>query len=251
MAIRQETYALARPVPYFLERAVEQTIAAPIRHGVSGALVSPDAGGTLTIESPDGTNLVDAQTITVASSQATYTLTPAVTLALGPGYTVRWSLQFSTVQYPIYRTAAYMAEFIPPNVISVVDVYGGEGIPELRHWIPEQQNASNDNTGWQPQIDSAYFAALRLLLNDGRPPWLIREATGWYDFLLASSLKNCVDAIAAGPNALQWTEKVRELAFRVRAAKGALRFQYSSENVNTRLGGTPITQLAPPNRPVW
>jgi hypothetical protein len=44
MAIRVETYALARSAPYLIERGATQTLTAPIRYGPDGSLVAPDSG---------------------------------------------------------------------------------------------------------------------------------------------------------------------------------------------------------------
>ena len=66
MAIRQATYAFARPAPYLLERGATQTLTAPIRHGSGGGLIAPDSG-TITITRPDGTEFVSGQAVTVSN----------------------------------------------------------------------------------------------------------------------------------------------------------------------------------------
>ena len=123
MAVLNDTYALDRRVPYFLTRGIEQTVEAPVRHGSTGALVTPDSG-TITIVKPDGTHLVSGAAVTVSSSTAQFTLTPSVSETLGEGYEIRWSLVFAAVTAGTFRTAGYMAEYMPANVISATDLYG-------------------------------------------------------------------------------------------------------------------------------
>lgn len=255
------TYALARSVPFFLQRggtatgdpaSIAQTLAFPIRHGATGALVAPDAGATVSVRRPDGTFLANAQTATIASSVATYDLAaPATTEPLGAGWDVWISPTFSTVVYPAFRLSAYMCEWVPTCPISVLDIYGGDGLPELRYRVPQAQTTDRgDGTGWQAQIDAAYFAFLQRLIDDGQKPWLVREVTGAREYVLAKALHACVMAISHGPDS-SWTDISRDLSQRVRLAEGRLRFQYTDESSNIRRAGVPLISLAPVGRPVY
>lgn len=250
MAVRSATYALARPAPYLLERGAEQTIEAPIRHGSAGDLVAPDSG-TITINRPDGTALVSGAAVTVSSSTATYTVTPAASETLGAGWDVLWTLTFSGVVYPVYRASAYLVKYVPPNVISAQDLY--TRIPELQHRVPQAQDATTrggSGNGWQPQIDEAYYELIRKMLSDGREPWRVREATGYRDWLLARALQLCVGTIAFGPDST-WAQQAKALHFEMQRAQAALRFQYDDEDAGTRRGGSPIIRLAAVGRPLW
>ncbi len=247
MAIRQETYAFARPVPYLLERGVLQTITGPIRHGATGALVTPDAASTVVVEKPDGSDLVSGA-VTVASSMMTKDVTPTSTDILGEGWEVRWTPVIGAVTYPTIRQAAYLCEYVPPNLIDATALY--VRVPELKHRIPQAQDTAGDNTGWQPQIDAAYYDFLQLLIDDARKPWLIREVTGYYRWLLTRSLQLCVQAISAGPSS-DWAQKSKDLHFELRGARGEMRLQYSDQAPAMRKGGAPLTRMAPVGRPSW
>jgi len=250
VAVLNDTYALDRRVPYFLVRGIEQTIEAPVRHGSTGSLVTPDSG-TVTIVKPDGTNLVSGAAVTVSSSTAQYTLTPDASETLGDGYEVRWTLVFSAVTYPAFRTAGYLAEYMPANVISATDLYGKW--PWLAARIPQRQGGTDrggDGTGWQRQIDDAYYAFLRRVLDDGRKPWLIREVQGYYGWLLAKALSNCVEAIESLSGSVI-EERRRSAYFMLRAAEANFKLQFSDDGPGYRRGGTPITNLAPAGRPLW
>lgn len=247
MAIRESGYALARSVPYFVQRGALQTLTAPVRYGATGALVSPDSG-TVTITGPSGT-IVSAAAVTVSDSQATYDWTPAATASLGSDYEVIWTLVFSTVTYPPFRATAYMTDYMLTPAITVLDLY--TAMPELRYRIPQAQTTDRgDSTGWQPQIDAAYYELLRKLLADGRSPWLIREIPGAFDWMLVRAQQKCIAAIEHGPDS-SWSQKAKELAFEFRRVDGQLRFQFSEDGANYRRSASPVTSLAPAGRPKW
>lgn len=251
MSVRTATYAFGRPVPFLLERGVAQTIQAPVRHGADGSLVEPDAGGTVTILRPDGTAFVSGATVSITSSIAGYELTPSSSETLGEGWETRWSLSFSSVAYPVFRQAAYLCDYVPPNVVSVYDLY--TRIPELSARVPRRQGAAADGgtgEGWQRQIDEAYYELIRRLLEDGQKPWLIREVTGYRDWLLTRALQLCVGAVSYGPQD-DWAQHSKELHFELQRVEARLRFQYSDEDAGLRRGAPGAIRLAPRGRPVW
>jgi hypothetical protein len=250
MAIRQATYAFSRPAPYLLERGATQTLTAPIRHGSGGGLIAPDSG-TVTITRPDGTNLVEDQPLTVSSSTAQYTVAPAVSETLGAGWSVLWTLTFAGVVYPVYRQSAYLVKYVPPNVISERDLYAR--VPELEHRVPQAQGSTDrggSGEGWQPQIDEAYFELLRRLIDDGQKPWLVREVTGYRDWLLNRALQLCVGTISFGPDST-WAEQSKRLHFEGKTVAARMRFQLDDEDSATRRGASPVLRVAAVGRPLW
>jgi len=250
VAVFADTYALDRRVPYFLTRGLSQTIEAPIRHGSTGALVAPDSG-TVDIIKPDGTALVSGAAVAVPSSTAQYTVTPSASETLGDGWEVRWHLVFGGVTYPTFRSAAFLTEYMPKNRISAVDLYGKW--PWLAARIPQRQGdvaRGGDGTGWQRQIDDAYYKFIRRVLDSGRKPWLIREGQGYYEWLLAHALSNCVEAIESLSGSVI-EERRRAAYFLRRAAESNFKLQFSDDKPGTRRGGQPYTDLRPIGRPVW
>jgi hypothetical protein len=250
MAVREATYSFSRPAPYLLERGALQTIEAPIRYGSAGSLVAP-ASGTITINRPDGTALVSGAAVTVSSSTATYAVTPAASETLGAGWDVLWTLTIGGVVYPTFRQSAYLVKYVPPMVISARDLY--TRIPELEHRVPQAQDDTDrggTGTGWQPQIDEAYYELIRRLLSDGREPWKIREVTGYRDWLLTRALQLCVGTISFGPDSA-WAQQSKALHFEMQRASAALRFQYDDEAAGIRRGGHPVIRLAAVGRPLW
>lgn len=233
MPVRAETYAFARPVPYLLQRGTEQTIEAPIRHGATGSLVEPTASGsTVTITRPDGTELVSGASVTVSSSTAQYDVTPSASETLGPSWTVEWSLVIDSVTHR-FRQSAFMCQYVPTNVISAIDLY--EALPDLKAAVPQEQGERGSNVGWQPQIDSAFYAMVRKLIDDGRQVWKIREVTGAYDWLNAKARMLCIGAIRYGSDST-WAEKMKDAAMDLRRAEASWRIQYDDESATIRRG---------------
>jgi len=154
MTVRVPTYALARTVPYLMERGAEQTLQFPLRDTATGALVEPDDASTIQIESPASTDLVTEQVVeSVTSSIAQFTLTPAVSVALGAGYTVLFTPIIGGVAYPAFRERGYMGDYVFHNTVTPLNLYGV--IPRLKFQIPQNQGERGDNVGWQPQIVDA------------------------------------------------------------------------------------------------
>lgn len=249
MAVGQSTYTFARPVPYLLVRGSAQTCSAPIRHGAEGALVAPtEAGSTLTVTKPDGTYLVSAGAVTVTGSIATKSVTPTAVDPLGAGWLMTWSLVIGGDTY-VFRTTAYICEYVPPPVVSAIDLL--QRVPELRYRVPAAQSTDRgDGTGWQPQIDDTYYELLQRLIDDGRRPWEIVEVTGYREWCIARTIQRCIQTIPAQPDS-PWAQAAVTWAHETRRAEAAMRFRYSSEDSSTRKGGSPLIRLCPVGRPSW
>lgn len=261
MAIRAETYALARPVPYLLERGYQdaagvdgQTIEAPIRRTSDGAVVAVTAvGSTVTVTAPGGVVLVNAAAVTVADGVARYTFTagaPTSSQALGEGYTVEWALVIDGEVYT-YRHAAILCQYVPPNSVTAADLYGGDGVAELRYHVPQAQTSDRgDGTGWAPQIDAAYHELIRRMLRDGRPIWRSREPTGYREYLLARALYNATHTIPA-PDGSPWATYRKDAYHRLQRAEANLRLQYDDEEATIRRPGMGPLYMSPVGRPRW
>jgi len=211
-------------------------------------LVAP-ASGTITVTRPDGTSLVSAAAVAVTASVAEYALTaPAATEPLGEGWTVTWTLTFSAVVYPAYRFEAFMCEYVPHNPIAPTDLYRYE--PELARRVPQGQDTSprGDGTGWQPQVDDAYYALIQHLIDTGSRLWLIRGMTGAREWIRTEALMRCCRALATDQDGI-WMAKATDYRYEHRAADAALVVQYSTDDPSIRRGVSPVIRLAPVGRP--
>ena len=246
-------------MPYLLEQGYSsadgltgQTIAAPIRRTSDGELVTvTESGSTVTVREPSGTVMVDGAAVTVSGGQATYTFAagePGSSYSVGEGWSIEWALVIGGETYT-FRAGGILCEWVPPNVITAADLYGGEGFPELRYAVPQAQGERGDDTGWGPQIDAAYYELIRRMLRDGRPIWRSREPVGYREWLLAAALKHAADAIPA-PEGSQWARLQVRAYHRFRAAEAGLRLQYDDEATTIRRPGDGPIYCVPVGRPL-
>ncbi len=231
-----------------------QTIAGPVRQTGDGALVAPTvSGSSVTVKDPSGVAVVDGAAIVLSGSTATYTFVngePSTTYTLGDGWTVIWVLVIAGEIYT-FRHAAILVEYVPPNIITAADLYGGQGIPELRMAIPQAQTSDRgDGTGWAPQIDAAYYGFIRKMLADGRPIWKSREPTGYWDWLFTRSILNAVDTIPA-PDGSMWAQERRQAFSKHKRAEAGIKLQYDDIDVSIRKPGSGPIYTSPVGRPAW
>lgn len=236
------TLALDRPTALMAVRGALNTLRWPLRQGRDGALVAPTGtGSSYTVTRRDGTVLVSAAAVTVSSSIATGTWSPAAAETLGAGYTVEATLAFADGSEPFrVREEAFLVSYLPPCTVSERNLYAR--IPELRHRIPQSQGDRGDGTGWQPQIDDAYHTLLRKLIEDGRRPWAIRDVTGSHDLLLAMALRNAVGTIQYGPDSPFVTVE-RALYHEIQRAEASFKIQYEDNTPEIRDAGAQSYRL--------
>jgi len=245
VAIRAETYALARPIPYLLQQQpATQDVEFPLRHGSSGALIEPTSG-TAIVSRPNDEEF-SSGAVAVASSVASYTVPDTSAEDVGAQWTIAVDLTIAAKSYK-YRRGAYLCEYVPPCPISVLDLYGR--VPELEGRIPHRQGPTGTGEGWQPQIDAAYYEFLRLLIADARPIWLLRSAEDYYDFVRLRACELAAKAIPAARDS-SWDVERRILWSEAEGAKGRIRLEYTTDRGHRSAGEGPI-RTVPAGRPLW
>ena len=140
-----------------------------------GALVAPDSG-TITLIDPNGEKLIDAQSVTISSSVATYDILASVlpsTVEIGRLFMLRWTLTISGTVYEVQR-ACSVARF--PMVLPVTDsdLIDGE-YPDLLDQIGDY------GSNLQTFLDSAKRDVLRELEQAGQWPDLITSPSDLYE----------------------------------------------------------------------
>lgn len=250
MAIRVDTYALALGIDHLIERGIAQTLTAPIRHGSTGALVAPSAG-TVTITRPDLTELVSAAAVTITDSTATYALSaPAATETPAAGWVVTWALTIGGNPYT-FRHPAILCQYVPRCPVSVADML--TRVPSLLDREPQGQRSTSrngDGTGWQAQLDAAWYEWLRELKGNGRPIWRLKSAVDYFDRVLVRACQLAVQTIATGPEGA-FVELSKQLYFDSTKAAAAVKLTYDDDTTGLRRGASPIVRLAPVGRPSW
>jgi len=167
--------------PYMLVRDQAQDITCPIY--ASGSLVAPSSG-TVTIERPDGTTIIEDEAVTVTGSIATRSVTAAelpTSESFGARWQVVWTLVFASGVTPevIVSDAALIRRGVYPTVAQadLVRRYGGLD--------PSATTALSSVTNWQDKIDLAWGMIIRSILNSGERPDLITSPSALHDAHMA------------------------------------------------------------------
>lgn len=234
--------------PYQLVREQTQTLSCPVY--ASGALVAPSSG-TVTIERPDGTKLVDGAAVTVASSIATYSLTAALLSAdesFGGQWQVIWSLVFASGVTPevVRGDAVVVRRQLYPTVTDA-DLYRRSSALDPSGGAPITSRST-----YQDQIDLAWGVLIRGLVNAGKRPDLITTPSALHDAHLTLTLALIYEDLATRLNEtyIVMADRYREAH---RAAMQQLTFGFDRDetgrqpDTRTRrggplwLGGSPYT----------
>jgi len=175
------TYQARFRGPYQMERGKSQTLSVETR--LDNAAAAPSSG-TVSVYRPDGTALVDAAAVVVASSVATYTFTPAATEDYGKGWAVEWSLVMPDTATHDYRNSAALVRRILHPVISTQDLY--ELHPDLDPTATGSVAASGET--WQSQIAAAFADTIDRLIEEANDTSKIISAYSLRRILLYETL---------------------------------------------------------------
>lgn len=168
---QQTAYSHRHALPDFIVRGRTQIIESPIYNG--STLTAPSSG-TVTVYKGDGTKLVDAQSVTITASIATYTLTAGVlptTLSLEDNWLIVWDLTIASEEHTFQRAAALVRRELHPAVT-----------PADLSAI--HQDASSLLAAGQTLadfLDQAWDMIQRRLLAVGRRPYLILSDFALFD----------------------------------------------------------------------
>ena len=167
-------------LPDFIVRDLAQTIELAV-YDASGTLTAPTSG-TLTLYAEDGTKVVDAQAITVASSKATYSLTAAdlpTTYNLSERWSEEWDLLISGESVTFRRAAHLVRSNLFPTVTAA-------DLDQYHQNLSRLIKTGNDADDF---VGLAWEKIQRRLLKQGRMPWLILSPYVLTDALALKSLE--------------------------------------------------------------
>lgn len=171
MSDHEPIYGVRASVPDFVERERAQVLSLAVWR--DGALVVPTAG-TVTIQRPDGTNLVSAAAATITSGIAQYSLSaPAATEPLSSLWLQIWSLTLDGIVRPYRREMILCRRALYPTVTEqdLIDEY-----------LDVQALLGKVLQSFQGFIDLAWKEILRDLINRGFVPQLIVSAGSLFDW---------------------------------------------------------------------
>jgi len=193
-----------------------------------GALITPSAG-TVSVYDGGGTALVDGDSVTIASSRATYSLLAATIASsdLGEGWRVEWALDMPDgVTHPFRNDAALVRTRLYPVVTDA----------DLFRWHPDLDptaSASLAKTGatYQVFLDEAWTTIQLRLINRGNRPNLITSPSALRELHLMMTLELVFRHLSTtgGPGG-KWAEMASDYAGKTRNAWSELRFLYDDDD---------------------
>lgn len=212
------------------ERGSMTVLSVSLRDG-AGSIVTPTAG-TVAVTKPDGTAFASVALTVGSVSTASIPAIPS-TEPIGEGWLTVW-----TIDGKVYRQAAILVGYIPPCLVSQVDLF--TLVPELQRRVPEGQ------TDWSRQRDEAHEQVLRTLTSHGRSPWLMIDATDLRAWELALFASLCCGAIVTQDG--YFSEKAAEYK---REAESLSFPRCTYEEVATVRQGAPVIRYGARGRPTW
>lgn len=207
-----------------IERGRNQDLTCPIYR--AGALVAP-LSGTVSIYKADQTALVNAASVSIVGSVATYVLTGAATsaLSLEEGWLIEWTLQMSaTVQNTFRNDAALVRRSLYP-VITDSDLFRRHSdLPAL---------LATGTTSYQDYIDEAYATLVNRITSQGRRPYLIIQPSALRDVHLALTLQLIfLDFQTSAGEGGRWQALAEHYGRAYTEAWSQLRFTYDEADEN-------------------
>ena len=209
----------------------------PVYRG--GQLVAP-TGGTVTLYDDGNNVIVNAQTVTISNSIASYSVSGATTsgLDLARGWRVEWSLTMPDGLAHTFRNEAGLVRCVPFPVVSELALY--RRCPALD---PAGPACITRSTDYQPAIDDAWITIRNRLDELGTRVELIVSPTRLRESHILLTLAVIFDDLASRNPAHQATAESYRKQFEAAWAR-------SSIEIDTDDDGEGDT-VRPTRPPLW
>jgi hypothetical protein len=160
--------------PEFLERGRNNPIECRVYS--AGALVAPTSG-TVSVYNAAGEAVVNAQTVTIASSKATYTVSSSALTdrPFEAGWRVEWTLVLSSVTH-VFRTEAMLCRRILYPPVTQADL--------LRRHQDLANLRESARSSYEDEIDEAWVGIQNDLVAQGNRPNLITTPAALREHML-------------------------------------------------------------------
>lgn len=163
-----------------------------------GASVTPSSA-TVTVTDPDGTDQIDAESMSIASNVLTYTLDSAETDTLWENAFLKIDVTISSVVYRFTFIFDVVLNVLYP-VISDTDLQG--------HYPKIDDDKFTDETSYTRQIEEAWIEVKRDIKNKGRRPHMLIDGSQLREVHLTRTLEIICDSFAKDEEDIWWTRKL-------------------------------------------
>lgn len=219
-------------LPDIMERGRANALSCPLWQ--DGAEVAPSSG-TVTIWDGSGTEKVSAAAVTVVSSVATYSYTPAASEDWGPGWRVEWSLVVATVTH-VFRNDGSLVRNVLYPVVTDADLF-------RRHRALDPSSASplSSVSDFQAYLDEAWATLQGRLIAKGDRPNLILSPSALREPHLTLTLAGIFADFATSLNET-YSEMATDYRQQYQDAWADLNFIYATSDDADQ--GTPLNRRA-------
>lgn len=232
---------------------IERTVAAdlPIRLREGSEVVTPTSGNVkIYRQVPDLTNpttgLYYSGAVTPGATSLLAVPAVAVSEPLSSGWVGLWSMVMAGGLINIFRCQIFLVGQIPYPRVADEDVWGGDGVPELRL----TQRRPQGQTDWAPQVNAAWLEIMRALTGEGAQPWQTIDTSDLYEWHLSLAVaKAC--ATVPSDDVGYFARKAREYTDRAGRAGAGLKLSYEVLPTIRRTSTRSVVPCAPVGRPRW
>jgi hypothetical protein len=229
-------------LPLILQRAVATDVGLRLRDG--GSVITPSSASVSVYRDTGATDLVQTAVATPGDTSIASLSATSSTESLSAEWVAAWTWVASGVTYTDRQRVILVGQ-VPRPRVACEDVYGGDGVPELRH----PARLPSGQTDWSPQVSAAWDEVLRTLTARGKRPWLTVDDTDLYAWHLALSVHHACAAVpsAQGEYFHGLTSEWRK---RADAAYHDLTIEYEDAPQIRKAAGRTLYAAAP-RRPLW
>jgi len=212
--------------PDMLERARANSLSCPLWQ--DGANVAPtEAGSTLTVWDGSGTKILDAVAVTLnASNVATYSYTPAASIAYSEGWRFEWSLIVSTVTH-VFKNDGALVRTVIYCPITDADLFR-----RVSALDPSGQNPISSLDDYQDFIDEAHTTIQLRLIANGNRPNLIASPSSLRESYLTLTIALIFEDFQSRLNET-YAERADAYRRQYERAWAGLRFTYAPDDEDT------------------
>lgn len=225
-------------LPDMLERGRANALSCPVWQ--DGALVAPSSG-TVTIWDGSGTKQVDAVSVTVTASIATYSYTPSSSLDYGESWRIEWSLILDGETH-VFRNDAALVRVNLYSPITDADLFR-----RVSSLDPAGSAPISSVSDYQDYLDEAHTVIQNRLISRGNRPNLVLNPSALREVYITLTLSLIFDDFKTKLND-SYGEMAAEYKRDYQAAWDDLRYVYSSSDEEEN-GGSRRRRAASPS--IW
>jgi hypothetical protein len=212
-------------LPDLIERGRTNALSCPVYK--DGALSAPSSG-TVSVYNAANEVVINAASVTVAASIATYSLTSATLSgrALEDGWRVEWALLMGDSTVHTFRNDAALVRYQLAPVVTDLDLY------RLHPDLNPSDGASivASGTNYQTWLEESWTTLQLRLINAGNRPNLVMSPSALREYHLYATLELIARHFSTSTGQGKWQALAESYATRAEKAWDVLKFTYDADD---------------------